>query len=1467
MKPKTRFFKSAIGSTTTSVMVMTLAAVSAAGAATWTGATSQDWNVVTNWDADPAGQNVFINTATGNTPVVSNPTPTAVGEVRVGDAGNNGLLEINTTGTLTTGYFGLATNGSSNATVNVNSGTVNAAFTEIGHGGNNTTTQVGALNVNTGATWSSEGDIVVGFAGGAGSSGTLNVSGGTVNVASGTYRWLIMGRWDSVASTLNVNNGGTLNLNANTDIRCLDSNGARTINVDNGTINGTGGNYMWLKNGTLTVQNGGQIKNWGRIDVAQGTVNIENTGKITTTTGYDAYEGTTNVRGVLESAWVASGAASCNVNIDGGTIRATGSAAPFLNFWGGAKVNIQSNGATIDSNGFDISANTPLLEDAVSTGGGLTKLGAGKLTLGGTANSTYTGATTVSAGRLIMGGTPATSGVSIAAGASLGVENPAEATPATGTLTVPTASFGAGASLSIETGSDGTSSEKLVVSNSIGLDISAGVSVILNPDGLTTGSLTGTYEIINYTDAIIGSTANLSVANPRAGFIYNFVDDFNGKISVEVISFDADGDGLPDQWEIDNGLNPNDATGDNGADGNPDGDFATNLEEFENETDPQLASSDPNNTDNDGLLDSWEVTNFGNITAQTGTGDPDGDLATNLQEFTASPQTDPNNGDSWPDADGDLMNDAWEAAYSITSDGTTDTDGDGFTDKEEHDASTDPSLATGSGISPIWTELKHRWSFNGNLTDSVGGSDATIVDIGVNDVTVDSTSVTMTGGAKADSDYVKLGENLIPNTTTPVTIELWAKQNTIQNWSRVFDFHTDTNEYLMMIWTQGTNDATDRVEFKDAAGTLTVNNAIQPYGTTDEHHIVMTLEPLVGTNGQTRVTVYAAPSSASDLGPAKVVGETAANLVNFQDALNALGYSPYPDNTASATYNEVRIWNGALAGWMAERMHDLGPDNVTVDDLDGDHLPDAWEAEYSFNATSLTADDDGDTFSNYAEYVAGTDPTNILSTPLDTDADGLLDSWEITHFGNIEAQDGSGDPDADGLTNEQEESGGTNPNDDEDGLDNGWEVFFFGSAATQIGTDDSDGDGFTNEQEEGVSQPNNIFSTPNDVNGDGILDVNQHTLASGDQVGTTSFNDGLNWNDGFAPAAGETYIVPRPDLRTPAADGDYVFAGDRIDVIETFNGQPILLIKGTGSLFIPNVVLNGGEIRNASDSNGTARVAGGIVEISDAGGISSHLAANNGPLAIDSMLTGTGIVNLWQDSVILTAVNTYTGTLYNNTANGLILESTGSYKFVPGASGVTNAILGGGPVSLDGQFNIDLSGASSNPGDAWDLVGGAITVNSNFSVAGFTPDASPVGSRIWTDGTYEYDEATGILSIPSANPDADGDEMDDEWETTYFGGTVETAEGDFDGDGTNNLTEFRLGLTPNDGSSTFKATRNAAGLISWPSVEGVTFAVQRSTTLGSWTTIATVPGTAGTASYTDPAPPAGKAFYRVLLNP
>ena len=60
---------------------------------------------------------------------------------------------------------------------------------------------------------------------------------------------------------------------------------------------------------------------------------------------------------------------------------------------------------------------------------------------------------------------------------------------------------------------------------------------------------------------------------------------------------DTDADGLPDGWEVTHGLNPKDASGDDGTDGDPDGDGLGNFDEWLNNCDPQAEDTDTGGVD------------------------------------------------------------------------------------------------------------------------------------------------------------------------------------------------------------------------------------------------------------------------------------------------------------------------------------------------------------------------------------------------------------------------------------------------------------------------------------------------------------------------------------------------------------------------------------------------------------------------------------------------------------------------------------------------------------------------------------------------------------------------------------------------------------------------------------------------------------------------------------------------------
>jgi len=95
---------------------------------------------------------------------------------------------------------------------------------------------------------------------------------------------------------------------------------------------------------------------------------------------------------------------------------------------------------------------------------------------------------------------------------------------------------------------------------------------------------------------------------------------------------DTDGDGMPDPWEDAHGLNP--AIDDSNAD--PDEDDLTNLQEYNNSTDPQDSDSD-----DDDMPDGWEVEYGLNPLVDDSGEDADEDGWTNLEEYQN--ESSPNN--------------------------------------------------------------------------------------------------------------------------------------------------------------------------------------------------------------------------------------------------------------------------------------------------------------------------------------------------------------------------------------------------------------------------------------------------------------------------------------------------------------------------------------------------------------------------------------------------------------------------------------------------------------------------------------------------------------------------------------------------------------------------------------------------------------------------------------------------------
>ncbi len=1491
----------------------------ASGQTTWNGATSQSWADPANWSAGVPGvdSKAFINIATGNTPiittVVNKSATVGTNDLWIGQgSGISGRLDIDNAGSLnTSGTWVFVGQNSGTGTLNVNSGGTLTSDNDIrvGRGsgiGHFNVAAGGVVNVdsliseNAANTFGFTGDAVVTTANGSTThnmtltnvTGNISLQGGDQRLAAGVHT-LGPGGVFNTSGQLFVGNAGTSSL---------------TIDVDTGSARvgawlpvgiGTGGNgTLTLESGTLTVSDGtaGSFTTIGANNNAIGAVIMnggtwnQGGGGITMGEAGTAQGSFTLNDGDLHTSRIWSGNGNATLDLNGGTLHATRDEADFIS--ANVVVDIPT-GIAIDTAGFSVTTPNPL-----GGAGGLTKEGAGILAID--AEAAYTGPTQVDAGTLTLGGNVSTSGVSVAGGAALGVEDPFDTL---GFLNVSSLSASAGAALDIETG-PADSSEKVVVADAAGLSFGT-MEVNLYVDGTTNGSLSGTYTILEYSGTLGGVVGDLSVGNPRPNYMYTFADT-GSAITVSVVAPDDDNDGMDNDWETAHGLDPNDDTGVNGADGNLDGDFATNFEEYLAGTAPDDPSDDPLDTDDDGLLDSWEITHFGDIGDQDGTGDVDGDFDTNELEFTNG--TDPNLAASSSDEDSDGMGDGWEILHFGdigAKDGTADSDSDLFTDLQEWERKTDPNNAS---FSPAYPLLAHRWNFNSNLLDTgtIGGSDATIMPgdtSSANVVTQTSTSVNFAGGTKATSQWVQLGSNLLPETNVPVTIELWATPTASQNWSRVFSIHNPTTanpESLWMSWQMSTNVGTDNVRwFKNGTSLGEVQNSLS-FALGTEYHIAMTIEPADGNPDQTTVTWWAADASGGTVGAARGSFTAATRFVTLDDAVIALGRSWWGDNAPTASYNEARLFYGKLPEWTLEGFHVQGADDPVLVDTDTDGLPDAWEDWYFIGDLSYGPNDDpdNDTATNLEELYAGSDPDDNSSFPGDSDADGLPDQWELDNFGNLDQSDFD-DADGDFSLNEDEYLAGTDPNlytsfpdSDTDDMSDGWEDFWFGDLSND-GTTDTDGDGFNELAEfENASSPTNPLEPgvpDGDADDDGLPDrweveqFNPLSLANvnpGDDPDSDSFT---NLEEYRAMSNPDSEFSTPTDINGDGEADVYVFhnletTGSGITDVDS-EGTPFTVrLGGSGTaLTEPDARLDLDTatgrlslLSSASDINGQTNMA--------------ELEAIGIPLS-DLGFTGTEDFQIRAHFVDMPAmsgydqIGAYVGTSTQSMTRSATIEA-GYQSLGVNTNGTADSDAIFGAANTATAVGTDMTVIIQRIGGVW-----SATTNGNNATPGVQPtfldgNAALQAGVFVLHATNQHEsflESFTVVRFGQADSDTDNDGMDDAWETTHFGSAgARDGTGDFDGDGINDLDEFAFNGDPTNGASQGEgsfSTADSGGAVSddltitiavragatfaaggsgeqVATINGLTYTVRGSADLATWTSAVTH---VGTTAASDPA--------------
>jgi len=164
-----------------------------------------------------------------------------------------------------------------------------------------------------------------------------------------------------------------------------------------------------------------------------------------------------------------------------------------------------------------------------------------------------------------------------------------------------------------------------------------------------------------------------------------------------------------------------------------------------------------------------------------------------------------------------------------------------------------------------------------------------------------------------------------------------------------------------------------------------------------------------------------------------------------------------------------------------------------------------------------------------------------------------------------------------------------------------------------------------------------------------------------------------------------------------------------------------------------------------------------------------------------------------------------------------------------------------------------------------------------FDVAPWPAGADGTGQSLTrlTLANYGNDPVNWTNAVPTPgpqgfNPDADGDGMDDAWETNYFGNISRTGSGDFDSDGMTDLQEFLAGTNPVQASSNLRLTLTgrAPTVLRFNAVSNKTYNVEYKTNFNSpaWTFLQSVPtGTNRTIQITNSTAGPTNRFFRVRI--
>lgn len=210
----------------------------------------------------------------------------------------------------------------------------------------------------------------------------------------------------------------------------------------------------------------------------------------------------------------------------------------------------------------------------------------------------------------------------------------------------------------------------------------------------------------------------------------------------------------------------------------------------------------------------------------------------------------------------------------------------------------------------------------------------------------------------------------------------------------------------------------------------------------------------------------------------------------------------------------------------------------------------------------------------------------------------------------------------------------------------------------------------------------------------------------------------------------------------------------------TANNNALIFKTAGQTLTVNNLILDGAQIRDGLGDGQTWTLNGNLTVTANGGGFVAQSLGT-----INSAINGSGPIYIGDEGNVgdtgrgiffTSGLSTYNGNIYMNESvanrSRLTFTSGSIMNFTIGANGVNNGIYVNSQYGeFAGAFNFNLSGADNTLGNIWDIVtttaGGSSVYDGTFSVAGFTQNGSLWDDPIGNGDQYEYNPATGILTV------------------------------------------------------------------------------------------------------------------------